>query len=33
MEVKMEVKMDDSFLVDNCIVQHEVLYFLLAKPV
>lgn len=29
----MEVKMDDSFLVDNCIVQHEVLNFLLAKPV
>ncbi len=32
MEVKLEVKMDDCFLADNCIVLHEVLNFLLAKP-
>ena len=28
----MEVKMDNSFLADSCIVQHEVLNFQLAKP-
>jgi hypothetical protein len=39
MEVKLEVKMDDSFLADNSIVLHGVLNFLreahnflLAKP-